>query len=319
MRALLAGRMGLFLLIAILESCCGDNARSGTEPSQIPLGTALATLGGSGPPCGTADAPPSQYEHVVWIWMENHSDTAIRDSPQAPYLNQLMRQCASASNYAAVGSPSLPNYVGATAGSTFGITDDADPSAHPLEADNLFRQVRSMGRTAKSYEESMPTNCSLVGSGRYAIKHNPEAYFTAVADRTACGRDDVPLGEVSHGELSDDLARDTLPTFAFVTPDLCNDTHDCPTATGDQWLALWMPVILGSPAYKSATTVVVVVFDEPTPMPNVFIAPSIVPGTTTPGGFSHYSLLRATEEMLGIHMFLGAAQSSAGLRAAIHF
>lgn len=78
-------------------------------------------------------------------------------------------------------------------------------------------------------------------------------------------------------------------------------------------------MILGSQAYKSATTAVIVVYDEPTPMPNVFIAPSVVPGTTTPDSFSHYSLLRATEEMLGIDVFLGTARSSPGLRGAIHF
>jgi hypothetical protein len=303
-RVLLIARVGLFLLM--LESCGRGNARPGTEHSPIP-------------PCGTADAPPTRYEHIVWIWMENHPETEIRDSPQAPYLNRLIRECATASNYAAVGSPSLPNYVGATAGSTFGIKDDADPRSHPLEADNLFRQVRSNGGTAKSYEESMPTNCSLEGSGRYAVKHNPEAYFTDAADRAACARDNVPLGEISQGELSDDLARDTLPTFAFITPDLCNDTHDCPIATGDKWLAQWMPAILGSRAYMSATMAVIVVYDEPAPMPNVFIAPSVVPGTTTPDSFNHYSLLRATEEMLGIDLFLGAAQSSSGLRNAIHF
>lgn len=209
LRVLATGRVGLLLLIAIFESCGGGKARSGTEPSQIPRGNGKSSAearaapsrvtpdASSGSPCGTVDASPTRYEHVVWIWMENHPETAIRDSPQAPNLNQLIRECATASNYAAVGSPSLPNYVGATAGSTFGINDDADPSSHPLDADNPFRQVRSNGGTAKSYEESMPTNCSLVGSGRYAVKHNPEAYFADAADRAACGRDNVPLGEVS--------------------------------------------------------------------------------------------------------------------------
>ena len=165
----------------------------------------------------------------------------------------------------------------------------------------------------------MPANCSLAGSGRYAVKHNPQAYFAAAEDRAACARDNVPLGDLSHGELADDLAHDTLPAFAFITPDLCNDTHDCPIATGDKWLAQWIPAILASRAYKSGTTAVVVMYDEPTPMPNVFIAPSVVPGTVTADSFNHYALLRATEEMLGIGVFLGEAQSSPGLRSAVRF
>ena len=328
------------LLIAVLAACGGGSggdhnqtsARHATPStstganaspaSSAPASTASAQTtpdAGERPPCGTADTPPAHYAHVIWIWMENHSETAILNSPQAPYLNHLIRECATASHYAEVGNPSLPNYIGATAGSTFGIKDDADPKSHPLQTDNLFRQVRSAGGTAKSYEESMPANCALAESGRYAVKHNPQAYFADAGDRAACARDNVPLGDLSQGELTNDLAHDALPAFAFITPNLCNDTHDCPIATGDKWLAQWIPEILRSRAYVAGTTAVIVVFDEPTPMPNVFIAPSVVPGTIAPDSFNHYALLRATEEMLGIEAFLGAAQSSPGLRAAVHF
>lgn len=342
MRVLGPVRPGLLLLLLMLQSC-GGGAKSTADHPQTPGANATpptiarssaspepstaartppqptAPLAGERPPCGTAGAPPARYEHVIWIWMENHNETAILDSQQAPYFNRLVHECATASPYAMVGSPSLPNYIGATAGSTFGIKDDANPKSHPLQTDNLYRQVRSTGRTAKSYEESMPTNCSLVGSGRYAVKHNPQAYFAAADDRSACERDNVPLGDISQGELANDLARDTLPAFSFITPDLCNDTHDCPVATGDTWLAQWIPVILASRAYVAGTTAVMVVYDEPTPMPNVFIAPSVVPGAVASDSFSHYALLRATEEMLGIAVFLGAADSSPGLRGAVHF
>jgi len=55
--------------------------------------------------------------------------------------------------------------------------------------------------------------------------------------------------------LARDLARDRLPRYAFVTPNLCNDEHDCPIATGDAWLATWVPRILGSRAYRGGRTV----------------------------------------------------------------
>jgi phospholipase C len=208
----------------------------------------------------------------------------------------------------------LPNYLGATAGSTFDVADDGAPPSHPINADNLFRQVRAAGGTEKSYEESMPESCALRSTGRYAVKHNPAAYFADPADRAACAADDVAMGTTTSGNLADDVARDRLPTFAFVTPDLCDDTHDCSVARGDAWLRTWMPKILSSPAYLSGSTAVVLVYDESTPVPNVFITPSTPPGARFDGAVDHYALLRATEEMLGIDALLGAAATARDLR-----
>ncbi len=267
-------------------------------------------------PCGRTSIAPATYSHVIWIWMENHTFSNVIGNGAAPYTSQLAAQCGAATNYQIVGSPSLPNYIGATSGGTFGIADDAPPSSHPLTADNLFRQVRASGRTAHSYQESMPSNCFLGDSGSYAVKHNPEAYYTGGSDRAACNSNNVPMGTPSGGAFLNDLNNNQLPTFAFVTPNLCNDTHDCSVATGDNWLKSWVPKILASAAYQSGTTAVIIMYDEYTPMPNVFITPSTASGTRAGQRFDHYSLLRTTEEMLGIGTKLGAAASAPSMRAA---
>src|SRR5439155_13273390 len=127
-----------------------------------------------------------------------------------------------------VGSPSLPNYIGATSSGTQGIADDAGPSTHLLTVDNLFRQVRTSGRTEHSFEDAMPSNCDLGSGGNYAVKHNPAAYYTGAVDRAACRADDVGF--------TGTLPPGPLPTFSFVTPDLGNDTHDCSASTCDGWL-----------------------------------------------------------------------------------
>lgn len=105
--------------------------------------------------------------------MENHPASAVFGRPSAPYENELKAQGASSSIYRQVGSPSLPNYVGAVAGDTFGIHDDASPGAHRLTADNLSRQVRAAGGTSRSYQEAMVEPCQLAARRRYAVKHNP--------------------------------------------------------------------------------------------------------------------------------------------------
>jgi hypothetical protein len=78
------------------------------------------------------------------------------------------------------------------------------------------------------------------------------------------------------GHLAQDLATPaSTPRFSFVVPNLCNDGHDATCAgtntmggtTGgltavNQWLANWMPLILGSPAYRSGHLLVVITADE---------------------------------------------------------
>jgi hypothetical protein len=151
---------------------------------RLAFGLALTILAAAAPalaagrdqPCGWRPAPPKAWDHVIWIWMENHTYHQVIDQQSAPFTTGLARQCASTSRYSAVGKPSLPNYIAATSGDTHGIHDDDDPDAHRISADNLFRQVRRSGRVSRTYAESMPGPCALNTAGRYAVKHNPAAY-----------------------------------------------------------------------------------------------------------------------------------------------
>ena len=153
----------------------------------------------------------------------------------------------------------------------------------------------------------MSRPCALRSAGRYAAKHNPAAYYVGEDDRAACQRDDVPLGTTEAGALAADLDGDTLPAFSTVIPDICNDTHDCPVATGDRWVARWIDRITASAAYRSGSTMVVVAWDEPTPMPFVVVAPTIRPGTVISQRIDHYALLRLTEDLLGLPRLRRAA------------
>jgi hypothetical protein len=74
-------------------------------------------------------------------------------------------------------------------------------------------------------------------------------------------------------------------------------------------------VILNSQSYRAGRTAIFLVFDEDTPIPNFVVAPSVVPGTVIQGSYSHYSLLRTTEEMLGISPKLLNAGTALSLRS----
>jgi hypothetical protein len=288
-----------------------------TKAPTPPASTASAPSAGA--VCGTATSRPARYKHVIWIWMENKSWSDVIGSSKAPYETQLARSCGTAANWGDAGHqfPSEPSYIGATSGlegnALNPFSGDAKPSATvSTTADNIFRQVRASGQTERSWQEGMNGNCSTSGT-RYAPKHNPAMYFWGAQDRAACAANDVPMGSASAGPFVDALRNDTLATYNFVTPDLCNDTHDCPVAAGDAFLATLVPKIIASPAYQRGDTALFVVWDEDTPIPNMVVAPSVRPGTVVTTPVSHYSVLRATEEMLGLPL-LGAANNAPSLR-----
>ena len=147
---------------------------------------------------------------------------------------------------------------------------------------------------------------------QYATRHNPFVWFHSVIDTGAvCSANDVPLGTLrsdgvpaKSGHLVQDLTRvSSTPRFAFITPNLCNDAHDDPCAGSnsaggsagglagaDLFLRRWMPLILGSPAYREGDTLVVVTFDEADVDPSVNAAYAAAccheqpgPNTVAPG------------------------------------
>jgi hypothetical protein len=74
-----------------------------------------------------------------------------------------------------------------------------------------------------------------------------------------------------------------------------------------------MPRLWTSDLYRDGKTAVFVVWDEPTPMPNIVMSPSTPAGLRVAQAFDHYSLLRTTEEMLGL-AHLGRAASARSMR-----
>jgi hypothetical protein len=238
--------------------------------------------------------------------MENHAYGQAVDPASAPYTASLASACGLATNFSAESHPSLPNYIAMTSGSTQGVSDDAGPSAHPLAVPSIFSQVQGDWR---ALQESMPSPCASASSGLYAVKHNPAAYYTSI--QPECLTHDVTLGATP----------DLSARFTFVTPNLCNDTHDCSVATGDRWLSAFLPAVFASPEYRAGTTAVFVTWDEDdgsaaNHVATLVAAPSVPPGTRSPVSFNHYSMLRTTEELLGLGSFLGNAINATSMRGA---
>jgi hypothetical protein len=258
-------------------------------------------------PCGVAQ-PLARWDHVVWIVFENKAYHQVMGSAEAPYLNGLATTCSWTSNFFAEAHPSLPNYLAMTSGDTQGVTDDSSPPAHPIAAPSIFSQLGTGGWRA--LQESMTSDCQAGSSGEYAARHNPPLYYTAVA--ADCATQDVPLADPP----------DLSARFTFITPNLCNGMHSCSVGIGDAWLSTWIPKILTSPQYRSGATAVFITWDEDDgsllePIPTVVVAPSVPSGLVDGTRYDHYSLLRTTEEMLGLPP-IGQAALAASMRAGLH-
>lgn len=252
-------------------------------------GTGGASAAAATSPC-RGQAPPAHYKHVVWIFLENKSFSDIIGNPNAPYLNSLASQCAVAHVQAAT-HPSLPNYIALTSGSTHGITDDGNPSAHPISGPSIFSQLKGNWR---SYAQSMPKPCTLTNSGEYAVRHVPATYYKNL--RRMCKTHVLPYGN---------KAPKLNAAFTTITPNLINDMHSGGSTqqqikNGDHYLAGFVPKLLKTWAYKSGSTAVLITWDEGRGSNNVVagILLSRSVGHTDLGNMTYRDVLHMTENML---------------------
>jgi hypothetical protein len=256
-------------------------------------GLGVATTGGTAAaatsPC--QNATPKSYQHVVWILMENKAYTDIIGNPNAKYLNSLATQCEIAHVQAAT-HPSLPNYIALTSGSTQGITDDNNPSAHPLNVPSIFSQLNGNWR---SYAQSMPAPCNLTNSGNYAVRHVPATYYTNI--RSLCKTHVLPYSGLPNLGAA----------FTMITPNLINDMHSGGSLqqqikTGDTYLSTFLPKLFASSTYKAGRTLVLITWDEGRGTNNtvagIFISPSFKP-TLLPN-MSSVDVLHFTENQLSL-------------------
>jgi acid phosphatase len=103
-----------------------------------------------------------------------------------------------------------------------------------------------------------------------------------------------------------------LPTVAFVTPDMCNDMHDCAVGTGDTWLKSHLDAY--AQWAKTHNSLLIVTFDEDsgTSVNQIFTA--FVGAGVKIGSYSesinHYTILRTIEAAYGLPGIANAASKS---------
>jgi phospholipase C len=244
------------------------------------------------------------------IVLENRElGEAIGDAA-APYLQTLARTGVLAIDYHAIAHPSLPNYISLLAGSPLGIASDC--SGCQAHGSTLIDQLEAAHVGWRAYMEGMPAPCYRgAEAGGYVKRHDPFAYFPPIASDPRRCRDVVPLAHIAT-----DLRRATLPPFVWISPNLCDDGHDCANASVSGFLARLVPDLLASlgPAGTLA-----VVWDEGSSdsgccghaaggrVPLILVGPRVRSGTRLSTPADHYSLLGLIEDSFGLARLRGAA------------
>jgi phosphatidylinositol-3-phosphatase len=216
------------LLVVFVACATPRHARHVTPPPLAASGAAR--------PASPAILP--QVDRIAVVVMENREYGQVVGSADAPYVNRLANRYSLATRFFAVSHPSLPNYLALIGGSTFGIASDCT-TCH-VAGRSLVDQLEGASISWRAYMQAMPSACYQGGySGRYAKKHDPFMYFDRIRnDPARCAR------IVPFSRLASDISHGTLPSFVWVTPDLCHDGHDCSTRTADRFLHQQIPPLL---------------------------------------------------------------------------
>jgi acid phosphatase len=256
--------------------------------------------------------PPAGVPHVMVIAEENRSYSQIVGNTSLPYINSLINQYGSATDWWGLSHPSEPNYLGMVSGSIWDNPPDDTPQQETYAGPTVVDQMANAGIGWKAYMEDMRQPCDLTDTyspGNYDVNHNPFMYFNTIRTNSAQCNRDVPFTQ-----FATDLSSNTAPPFMFVSPNLLHDMHDGTYADADSWLQNTMNEVLASQWYAQGG-VVIITWDEGgsagDQIPTIVVSQDNAGKRLSSFG-NHYGMLRAIEEAYGLPLLGHAADTTVG-------
>ena len=242
------------------------------------------------------------FDHVVVITLENKEFDTVIGNLFMPTYNRYARDYALLTEFYAVTHPSLPNYLAMIGGETFDIQENCQDCF--INAPSLPDLIEASGRLWKTYQEDMHDPCGLGNQDEdeYVQKHNPFVYFDTIRlDQERCERSVVPFDV-----LQNDIDAGTLPNFIFITPNMCNNSHDCNLIVTDVWIAELLDRLVPALDQEGSNYLIVLNWDEGQGdgsccglaaqaggrIPVVLISPLVQSHFKDSTPYTHYSLLK---------------------------
>ena len=299
---------------------------------------ALGPVAAQDHPAPTATVPwPAGlpvYDHVVIVIEENKDFDQIIGSRHAPYFNEVLKaEGACFTQMFGEEHHSQGNYFWLFSGDNQGVAffdkvpEPGSRPDFPFKTENLGHQLLAKKLSFTGNSEDLPSigfDGKASKDHHYARKHVPWISFanlpngTTAADSVNLRFSDFPTSPAGFA---------SLPTVAFVIPNLANDMHDAPLEAsiekGDAWVKNKLD------AYyqwaKSHNSLLIITFDEsddksniygPTNpgvpdteankdtrnlIPTIFAGAHLKPGDYAEGkGLNHVTILRTLEAMFGL-------------------
>ena len=221
-----------------------------------------------------------------------------------------------------------------------------DYANHTVTSKSLLDQLEQKGLTWKGYFESIPAPGSKavvapnVVRALYAVKHNGFMSFKSVQNDPHLAAKSVPLSQ-----LTADLQSGTVPNYSHIIFNQCHEMHGLPECgelqslirTGDRYVGKAVNQITQSSLWSSkGNNAIIITWDEdnnPQQKNNpqgccgydtkstanfggghiatVVITNHGARGVVDPTPYNHNSLLRTTEDALGLYEYLNGAGATA--------
>jgi len=294
----------LLVILALLYTGCGV---TGGYNQNSPTSTTPTT------PTTPSTAP---FGHVFLVALENANYTDAIGSSSMPYLNSLANKYGLATQYYADTHPSIGNYLMWTTGQILTNDDSQTPLTFPVSVDNAVRELIASGKSWKQYTESIPSVGYIGGDssccgGQFYTRHAPLPFMTD-AQMASQLTNIVPFTQ-----LATDLSSSTLPYYGFITPNGCNDGHDCGLDVADNWLKTNIDPLINSSQFQK-DGLLVIAFDESGNdnthggghVAAVIISPFAKGSYQSATVYQHESVLRLMLEGLGVKTLPGAAATA---------
>lgn len=247
------------------------------------------------------------FDRVAVIWLENTDyDLALGD----PSLKWLANKGITLSNHFAVTHPSMPNYAAAISGDYYGINHD-DLTAIPSNVSTIVDLLEVKGISWGAYQEDMPYTGfegfeyrnQKTGANDYVRKHNPPVLYDSVADQTS------RLNQIKNLTLfHQELAKDALPQWMFITPNMTSDGHDSTVTVAGTWSKTFLEPLLNDTKFMK-NTLVILTFDEnhtytqQNRIVGILLGdavPKELVGTTDNNFYNHYSEIATVQANWGL-------------------
>jgi hypothetical protein len=244
---------------------------------------------------------------------ENRDSNQVYNSSDAPYINgTLMATYDYASDYTNDVHPSEPNYVWMEAANNacgdHTFTNDNDPTQSNSTAttDHLVNYLGRGKKSWKSYQENITASCGIKSSGMYAAKHNPFVFFQDVVGNYSGVSSFCTSHVVDYSQLATDLATNNLADFIEITPNLCDDGHDCSNTSVEDFLKTsTIQTVISYVTTPSNHAVLIIDWDE-SESTNVHPMLIVAPTSTLVGSHSvgtqvdHSSFVRSMQMIFGV-------------------